>query len=331
LRDNRVGAALVSIRSDMARRRPGEGRFSLETAAATRALAARLSATDWHALEAALQASRLPELAAWRAQDGAERERLALTLGVALAVPVVTQRTGLLRHEPPQDVHHMAAGPLSAAGSLYHADLVADALCSSGVPVAGASQALDFGCSSGRVVRVLAAAFPDVTWHGCDPNAGAVAWARSSVPAVEFVASPEEPPLPYPDGAFEIVYAVSVWSHFDASAALAWLHEMGRIVRPGGRFVLTAHGYDSLAHYARQGVRSPVVLSRARRDLDELGFSFRTYGPGGDGDLRSAHWGESYLSPEWLNGQLAPDWALLEFAAGRNEGNQDVYVLGRRS
>ena len=71
--------------------------------------------------------------------------------------------------------------------------------------------------------------------------------------------------------------------------------------------------------------------ARARRDLDELGFAFvASFAPGEDWGLRSAHWGEAYLSPEWLGERLAPDWALLAFAAGRNEGNQDVYVLGRR-
>jgi hypothetical protein len=95
--------------------------------------------------------------------------------------------------------------------------------------------------------------------------------------------------------------------------------------------VLTTHGYDSLAHYARAGARSPLALSRARQDLDELGFSFvGIFGAAGDWGVRSAHWGESYMSPEWLVGRLAPDWTLLDFAAGRNEGNQDVYVLGRR-
>jgi SAM-dependent methyltransferase len=326
-----VAARLLAARWELERRRPGSSRLPSEAASATRALAARLRPDDREALDAELSTSALPEAAAWRAAAGGERERLAVTLGVALDVPGVTERTGLRRHAPPGDVHHMAEGPLSAAGSLYHADLVADALLSSGAPLASGSRVLDFGCSSGRVVHSLAAAFPDVAWHGCDPHAAAIAWARVALGGIEFEVSSEDPPLPYDDASFDAVYAISVWSHFDATAATAWLAEMRRIVRPGGRLVLTAHGYDALADYARRRARSPLALSRARRDLDELGFAFvPSFAPGDDWGLQSEHWGEAYLSPEWLGGRLAPDWALLAFAAGRNEGNQDVYVLGRR-
>jgi SAM-dependent methyltransferase len=323
-----VTARVLASRWELPRRRPGSGRLPLESGEATRAVWARLTPADREALDDALRKSTLPEAAAWRAAAGLDRDRLALTLGVALGV---AERTGLGRHDPPAGVHHMAGGPLSAAGSLYHADLVADALAGSGAPLEAGARVLDFGCSSGRVLRPLAAAFPDVAWHGCDPQATAIAWARGALPAVVFETSAEDPPLPYGDGFFDAVYAISVWSHFDAAAAAAWLNEMGRIIRPGGRLVLTAHGYDALADYARRGARPPLALSRARRDLDELGFAFvASFAPGEDWGLRSEHWGESYLSPEWLSERLAPDWALLAFAAGRNEGNQDVYVLGRR-
>ena len=86
--------------------------------------------------------------------------------------PALLERTGLTAAQPPAGVHAMAQGPLAAAGGLYEADMVANALASAGVDIAGAlGAALDFGCSSGRVLRVLAAAFPDVRWIGCDPNA----------------------------------------------------------------------------------------------------------------------------------------------------------------
>ena len=37
---------------------------------------------------------------------------------------------------------------------------------------------LDFGSSSGRVLRILAAARPDLRCLGCDPNEDAIAWAE---------------------------------------------------------------------------------------------------------------------------------------------------------
>ncbi len=72
----------------------------------------------------------------------------------------------------------MARGPLAAAGGLYEADMVFNAVRAAGADLAQAGEVLDFGCSSGRVLRVLAAAFPTVRWRGCDPNERAIEWAR---------------------------------------------------------------------------------------------------------------------------------------------------------
>ncbi len=78
-------------------------------------------------------------------------------------------------------------------GSYYLADMVYESMREIGcLPVAGA-RVLDFSCSSGRVVRPLAAALPEVSWHGCDPNAGAIAWMRANVPAVDVIVSPHRP------------------------------------------------------------------------------------------------------------------------------------------
>ncbi len=40
-------------------------------------------------------------------------------------------------------------------------------------------------------------------------------------------------------------------------------------------------------------------------------------------------WGTAFLSPEWVLAQLSPRWRVLEFAPGRNQDNQDVFVLQR--
>ncbi len=70
----------------------------------------------------------------------------------------------------PSDVHAMARGPVAAGGDAFTADFVLGALERAGSPLPEDARALDFGCSSGRVVRMLAAARPDVAWLGCDPN-----------------------------------------------------------------------------------------------------------------------------------------------------------------
>jgi SAM-dependent methyltransferase len=226
----------------------------------------------------------------------------------------------------------MARGPLAAGGDLYSADMIAAALGELGVDVGSLRRGLDFGCSSGRALRPLAAAWPTVEWHGTDPNGGAVEWAAEHVPGVTFARSPTDPPLEFGDGTFDLVFAISIWSHFAEPAALAWLDEMHRIVAPGGHLAFTTHGLQSVAHYAARGLRPPAQLERIQRALYRRGFWFAPeFGAAGDHGVVHAEWGTAFMSPEWLLRAVTGRWDVVSFAVGRNDGNQDLVVLRRRS
>jgi len=266
----------------------------------------------------------------WEEADEADRSWLALALGVHNRVPAVLAKTGLVAAEPPEDVHAMGRGPPAAGGAYYYADLVVDALREGGAEPRAGMRGLDFGCSSGRIVRVLAAAYPELEWHGCDPLESAIAWAREHLPGAEFAVSPQEPPLPYADAAFDFAFAISIWSHYGEGAATRWLREMRRVVRPGGLLVLTTHGYHSIAHYARNGLRTREQLAEIGAELYARGFWFAPeFGEAGDWGIKSPQWGTAFLTPEWLLRTACPAWDVAAFHPGRAEGNQDVYVLER--
>jgi SAM-dependent methyltransferase len=243
----------------------------------------------------------------------------------------VIEKTGLRPDEPPEDVHAMARGHLAAGGALYYADMLAEDLARVGTSLGAVSRGLDFGCSSGRVVRVLQAAYPDAQWHGVDPTAGAIAWARAHLPDIEFEQSPQEPPLDYPDETFDFVVAISIWSHFGEVAAVHWLDEMHRIVRPGGLLVLSTHGLQSIAYYAGTGERSRLQLEQIRRELYRRGFWFAPeFGEQGDWGIRHPEWGTAFLTPEWIARHALPRWSIDLLAVGQNADNQDMFVLRRR-
>jgi SAM-dependent methyltransferase len=262
--------------------------------------------------------------------DPGVHEWAVLHFGMSLGVSAIAERTRLPTEQPPDGVHAMARGPLAAAGGLYEADLVVAALDSAGISIDGLRAGLDFGCSSGRVVRVLAATYPNIRWLGCDPNAPAIAWASEHIPRVEFFASGGEPPLALDSGSLDLAFAISIWSHFAPELGLRWFSEMHRIVRPGGFLVFTTHGPTSVAHDASAGRRAPQQLDEILEALYRRGWWYRAeFGEEGDWGMVNAAWGTTFLSPEWLLGELCPAWRVLEFAAGRNQSNQDVYVLER--
>ena len=96
---------------------------------------------------------------------------------------------------------------------------------------------LDFGCGSGRVARHVAHAPAVGRMSGVDVDAKAVAWLSLRVPFGRFHAIAAEPPAPLPGSSFDVVYAVSVFSHFDEGATDAWLAEIARLLRPGGLLI----------------------------------------------------------------------------------------------
>ena len=158
----------------------------------TKALYDRLDGDDLRALEAAFDAETA---AYWANADPAVRPYLTLHFGAYHGVTQILDKTGLSASMPPDEVHAMARGPLAAGGDPYIADLVVEAVERAGGSLRPGMRGLDFGCSSGRVVRMLAAALPDVAWSGCDPNAGAIGWASEQLHGIDFFVSPQAPPL----------------------------------------------------------------------------------------------------------------------------------------
>ena len=306
------------------------GRFGVEPDGASRALIGRLDFGELAEVERRIDAD--DELAAtYRSTtDASVARHMLLAYGTWLGDPALLERTGLTAAQPPAGIHAMAHGPLAAAGGLYEADMVANALASAGVAGGSLDAALDFGCSSGRVLRVLAAAFPEVRWIGCDPNGDAVAWAQATFPHLEWFVSANEPPLPLADAALELVYAISIWSHFAPALGLRWFDEMHRVIRPGGHLVFTTHGLTALAYAAEMGRRPLEECAEIDRALYRDGCWFiDPFGEDGDWGVVNPLWGSAFLTPEFILGQLCPSWRVVEFVAGRNQSNQDVYVLAR--
>jgi SAM-dependent methyltransferase len=309
-----VGAALAD-------RRPPDYVDALQ--APSRTLFERLDAADVAAVEQRLTPA---ERSVWEGTTDVGRARLALTLGTHHRVPAVLEKTGLSPAVPPDDVHSMVRSAIVTGGDPWLADLVIGA---AGELASGAA-ALDFGCSSGRVVRLLAAWRPDVRWLGCDPNAEAIAWAQEHLPSVEWFASPQHPPLPLDAGSLRLVYAISIWSHFGEGAALRWLDEMHRLLAPGGVLVFTAHGLGSIGDFVRRGALRHADASAIAAGLLEHGHQFRAaFGTAGDWGVADPEWGQAYMSPEWLLTHVQPRWRLRRFEPARLDGNQDLYALER--
>jgi SAM-dependent methyltransferase len=95
---------------------------------------------------------------------------------------------------------------------------------------------LDFGCGAGRTLRHLLDTGAEL--NGCDVHGPSIDWIDENLSGVQAVRTGERPPLPYPDGPFDLVYALSVFTHL-ADTWDEWLAELRRVLAPDGLLVAT--------------------------------------------------------------------------------------------
>lgn len=118
---------------------------------------------------------------------------------------------------------------------------IRDAAAAAGTPPERMRAVLDFGCGCGRVARHWTRP-TDPEVYGCDYNSELVAWCTANLPNVRATRNQLAPPTPYVSGSFDLVYALSVFSHLDAVLQRGWLTEFRRLLRPGGLLVLSVLG-----------------------------------------------------------------------------------------
>lgn len=294
------------------------------------AIYSRLTLADISALDAIVPTLDDPYATEWcRTTRGTPRWK-SLTLRFCTHfVPESRQRTLLSHVIPPEDIHMMQRADTFFVGDLYSSDMAVSCLNAARMKFTPDANYLDFGCSSGSLVRMMAAYSPNSRWHGVDPVSDSVAWASEALPSGHFSQSAQNPPLSFEENYFSGVTAISIWSHFAKEPALNWFAEMARLIKPGGWLFFTTHGLQTIK-WLKDKV-TPETVERIRLSLRQNEYHFEdVFGSQKHYGLETAEWGDSYLSPRWLVENLSHQWDLKFFLEGRNQLNQDCYVLKRR-
>jgi SAM-dependent methyltransferase len=184
------------------------------------------------------------------------------------------------------------------------------------------ARVLDFGCGAGRVIRHFAQDATSAEIWGCDIDPPSIEWAKEHLsPPFQFALSQELPPLPFSDSHFDLIYAISVYTHLVDSWS-DWIIEMHRLLRPGGYLVFSFLG---------RGMS--VDIANVPWDEEKIGMIpvkiATPWSEGGPCVLHSPWWLRARLGRAFEVIELAPDGtALTRLLADRDSG-KEVSSLSR--
>ena len=203
------------------------------------------------------------------------------------------------------------------AGGAIGREVITAVLARNGVRVAELDALLDFGVGCGRVARHWAGL--DVEVHGCDYNRELVEWCRRSLPHVTACCNGLDPPLPYEDERFDLVYALSVFTHLTERQQRSWIAELRRVTRPGGLVLFTTHGPS----FRFSDPAWPPPEIRARLAHGELVVMLPQHA--GRNACTAVH------PRAWVQEHMLAGLELLEYSENGAEmnGGQDLYLTRR--
>jgi SAM-dependent methyltransferase len=173
----------------------------------------------------------------------------------------------------------------------------------------------EWGCGPGRILRHLPSSHGtrNVLRYGCDYNPQSIAWCQRAITQCTFSLNALNPPLPYADHTFDLLYSVSVYTHLAAETQQRWIAENLRVVKPGGFVMLTVHG----DHFR------PRLSPAERKQFDRDGVVERT------DSIEGSRLFSTYNSTSYMRQVLLRDAELVHHhpAAPLPAGKQDVYVV----
>lgn len=195
--------------------------------------------------------------------------------------------------------------------------LIRGSLAGVGTDLSSLDHILDFGCGAGRTLIWLAEeGGPRLA--GTDIDAPAIDWCRRHLPGGRFEVNASLPPIDFESESFDLVYAISVFTHLPAEYQLRWLMELRRVLRPGGFALLTVRGETLWGRMPRE----------QREAVERTGFGFVRYGVA-RGEYPEWY-GDANQTREWTLERYGEHFEILEYEpGGRGRHRQDLVLLRR--
>ena len=198
------------------------------------------------------------------------------------------------------------------------------------------SNILDFGCGTSRILRYMIEFLPGPQYYATEVFDKNIEWGRRAFPEIRYLHQSNHPPLDFPDGKFDIIYAYSIFTHFEENLHLRWLSELHRILKDRGLIILTIHGEPVLRRCkAEKAVREAMCVQgqnyrKLRKRFYKYGYAFYTCYDRANlskGGLDPDIFGITYISNEYMQKNWSRKFQILEHDEGAIINWQDWVVM----
>jgi SAM-dependent methyltransferase len=225
---------------------------------------------------------------------------------------------------PPAELRYNVAGPCTIEQFLdagaRTADDVEAALRSVGRSLGDVRDLLDFGCGCGRLILALRGLYPRLRLTGCDVDGRAIDWGERNVRGCRWVRNEPLPPSPFEDGAYDLVWCGSVFTHLDEDRQDRWLHELCRVLRPRGLLLASLHGRASW---------EPRLPPTALKQLEAEGLLYARFDT--DAGIHPDWYQVAWHTEEYVRRHWAGVFDVLGYMPRGLHGHQDIVVAQRRA
>ena len=184
---------------------------------------------------------------------------------------------------------------------------------------------LDWGCGCARVAHFVAELAPQKL-VGIDIDPDNIQWCKKNIPLAQFHRIDLNPPTPFADENFDLIYGISVFTHLSEADQERWLAELLRLTKPGGAVLMS--------------VQSEIAFFRADSDfqrflaLEKEGFYVYGRCPDLDEVLpemkESEYYKNVFHSRRYIYERWSRYFEVVDVIDAVIAGHQDLVIMRRR-
>ena len=228
---------------------------------------------------------------------------------------------------PPEHLLKLISGNPSAKdffGSLDHVRTeVKSYLREAGFDFRNFHEILDFGCGVGRFLFAFHSEMGESQrlW-GCDVNSECAKWCQENIDFAQVSNNSIDPPLLFEEQ-FDLVYALSVFTHLRLDMQFRWAWEIYRVLRRNGVLFATFHGpaFFPIFYEANWGGKQVKKMY----SLGDGVFSYLS-AEGVEKDEGQVNVAAAHTA-EFLQQQMSAFELIRCFPQCRMAGGQDLYIF----